>query len=180
MYYRRSTGQQHLFTEEQLANDIFIRKQFTKLRIALIRNNAGLLQYQTLYVEGQQLAPLAFSSQGQNVLALPGRDVLIHPHPISRNGGEASGLMVPAPFLNAFGYPGTSGEHVRIASGAITELDAPYKMTHVVAPIFLPSSLPQAPPATTQPGAGPSPGHPTPRRLMVTRTGTGDNPIALV
>ncbi|KGQ00866.1 hypothetical protein PAAG_12454 [Paracoccidioides lutzii Pb01] len=59
-----------------------------------------------------------------------------HPHPVPRNGGEASGLcrlvdaslMVLAPFLSAFGYQGTLGVHVGIASGAITELDAPYEM----------------------------------------------------
>ncbi|KGM92098.1 uncharacterized protein PADG_11628 [Paracoccidioides brasiliensis Pb18] len=118
------------------------RKQFIKLRMALIRNNAGLLQHQTLYVEGQQLAPLAFSSHG---------------------------LMVPAPFLSAFGYPGTSGGHVRIASGAITELDAPYDMVMTLrgmtlawtmtrptswSLLFLPSSL--LPPASA-PGHHPAP-----------------------
>ncbi|ODH48766.1 hypothetical protein GX48_05091 [Paracoccidioides brasiliensis] len=77
--------------------------------------------------------------------------------------------MVPAPFLSAFGYPGTSGGHVRIASGAITELDAPYDMVMTLrgmtlawtmtrptswSLLFLPSSL--LPPASA-PGHHPAP-----------------------
>ncbi|ODH47217.1 hypothetical protein GX48_06678 [Paracoccidioides brasiliensis] len=73
---------------------------------ALSGNNVALPQHQTIYVASQQLAPLAFSSQSQAILAIPGRDVLIvrgsmteaqvrsqraivhqqHPHPVPRNG----------------------------------------------------------------------------------------------
>ncbi|KGM91469.1 uncharacterized protein PADG_12453 [Paracoccidioides brasiliensis Pb18] len=151
---------------------------------ALSGNNVALPQHQTIYVASQQLAPLAFSSQSQAILAIPGRDVLIvrgstteaqvrsqraivhqqHPHPVPRNGGQFGG-------------------HVGIAIGAvITELDAPYEMEMMrrrmtpawtrmrltvavlLHPILRHASVPRC--------RRPSPGRPALRSCMIPHTGT--------